>query len=95
VVPGQDMHYNIIPMRKTLARIGDSTGLIIDKPILELMNLKQGDEVDLDLVEEALVIRPARGKKKDANKSQRKDRLAALKIQMLKDIGETLRKLAK
>jgi antitoxin component of MazEF toxin-antitoxin module len=82
-------------MRKTLARIGDSTGLIIDKPILELMDLKQGDEVDIDLVEEALVIRPARGKKKATTKSQRKERLEAIKIQMRKDIGETLRKLAK
>jgi antitoxin component of MazEF toxin-antitoxin module len=82
-------------MRKTLARIGDSTGLIIDKPILELMDLKQGDEVDIDLVEEALVIRPARPKKNTATKSQRKDRLAAIKIQMRKDIGATLRKLAK
>ena len=78
-------------MRKTLARIGDSTGLIIDKPILELMELRQGDAVDVDLVDDALVIRPADAKKA----AKRKERLAAIKAQMHEDIGVALRKLAK
>lgn len=93
LAPGAAGNYNLILMRKTLTKIGDSTGLIIDKPILQLMDLSLGDEVELDLVEGALVVRPASGRR--ATPAQRKAQIAALKERMKGDIGGTLRKLAK
>ena len=80
-------------MRKTLTKIGDSTGIIIDKAILQLMNLSQGDEVEIDFVDGALVVRPARGKK--TTPAQRKAQIATLKERMRSDIGGTLRKLSR
>lgn len=88
------MYYNNIAMRKTLTRVGDSTGLIIDKPILQLLELSQGDEVEIDLIEEALVIRPV-NRRRPAKAAEKKAKLAAIKARMHGDIGGTLRKLAK
>ncbi len=81
-------------MRKTLTRVGDSTGLIIDKPILQLLELRQGDEVEIDLIEEALVIRPV-NRRRPTKAAEKQAKLAAIKARMHEDIGGTLRKLAK
>ena len=48
-------------MRKRIVAIGNSAGLIFDKPILNLVGLGLGDEVTLELSGDgALVIRPAK-----------------------------------
>ena len=34
-------------MRKKLSAVGNSYGLVIEKPILELLNIKSGDQTSL------------------------------------------------
>ena len=46
-------------MNKRLSVIGNSLGLIIDKPILERLNIDRDTVLELKTDGEALIIRPA------------------------------------
>jgi antitoxin MazE len=47
-------------MTKKLARLGNSVGIVIDKPILELLGIDPDGEVDITTDGERLVITPHR-----------------------------------
>jgi len=47
-------------MRKRLTKIGSSLGVIIDKPILDLLKITPETELDLETNGEDLVLRPVR-----------------------------------
>ncbi len=47
-------------MRKTLSNIGNSLGLIIEKPILELLRIDKDTQLEITTDGEALIIRPIR-----------------------------------
>ena len=66
-------------LHKKLIPVGDSTGIIIDKAVLQLLELSQGDEVKLDVVDGALVL-----SRRDSRLNSRKkfDRLAKIRAQM-------------
>lgn len=49
-----------MPFVKRLTRIGGSTGLIIDLPLLQQLELSTDSEVEVSLENHALVIRPHR-----------------------------------
>ncbi len=46
-------------MIKTISKIGNSAGLILDQTILELVHLKVGDEVDVSVDPVSRVVRIA------------------------------------
>lgn len=74
-------------MIKKLTAIGNSLGLIIERPILELLDIDKETPLEVRTDGEALIIRP-----------QRKSRSARLKAsaeRMMNAHDETLRKLAK
>ncbi len=74
-------------MVKTLTAIGNSFGVIIDKPILDLLRIDRDTRLEISTDGEALVIRPVR---EDHSRRVR----GATKRMM--DIHEsTLRKLAR
>lgn len=52
-------------MPKRLTAIGNSFGLIIDKPILELLDIDRNTDLEMKTDGEALIIRPARSKKSE------------------------------
>ena len=79
-------------LTKHLTKIGDSTGIIIDRPILSLLGLERGDEVQLRVEGNKLIIE--RAPELDGP-ARRRAKLAKVKERMHGDIGETLRKLAK
>ena len=79
-------------LTKHLTKIGDSTGIIIDRPILSLLGLERGDEVQLRVEGNKLIIE--RAPELDGQ-ARRRAKLAKVKERMHGDIGETLRKLAK
>ena len=79
-------------LTKHLTKIGDSTGIIIDRPILGLLGLERGDEVQLRVEGNKLIIERA---SEVDSKASRRAKLARAKERMPGDIGETLRKLAK
>jgi antitoxin MazE len=74
-------------MIKRLTAVGNSLGLIIERPILELLDIDKETPLEVRTDGEALIIRP-----------QRKNRSARLKAaaeRMMDAHDETMRKLAK
>jgi antitoxin MazE len=76
-------------MVKRLQTIGNSSGLILDKPILELLKITPDTDLDISTDGERLIITPLRG---DA---LRKRKLERAQARTLKSHAETFRKLAK
>ncbi|HWO24685.1 MAG TPA: hypothetical protein VNO30_38345 [Kofleriaceae bacterium] len=74
-------------MIKKLSAVGNSLGLIIERPILELLGIDRDTELEVKTDGEALIIRPARSGKKERVRESTK--------RMMSVHRETLRKLAK
>jgi len=47
-------------MVKRLCKIGNSTGVIIDKPLLDLLGLRADSPVEMSVEAGALVVKPLR-----------------------------------
>jgi len=78
---------------KTLINIGGtSTGLILDKVILEFLKLEQGSQVvlDIDSTTRTLTVRPA-----THADMERRDKFRKAQKQILSRHGEAFRKLSK
>ena len=73
-------------MVKTLSAIGNSLGLIIEKPILELLNITRDTKLEVKTDGEALIIRPVR----EAHRS----RLQRATERLMDQHDDTLQKLA-
>ena len=50
----------VITMRKNLTHIGNSLGLVIEKPILELLDITRETELDVTTDGKRLIIEPVR-----------------------------------
>ena len=74
-------------MRKKLSAIGNSLGLVIEKPILELLDFTRDTELDMTTDGERLII-------SRASKSKRA-RVKASLARAMDAPDESLRKLAK
>ena len=74
-------------MIKKLSAVGNSLGLIIERPILELLDITKDTALEIKTDGEALIIRPVRLSKKE--------RIRASTKRMMAVHDETLRKLAK
>jgi antitoxin MazE len=79
---------NILPMTRTLTVIGDSLGLILDKPLLEQLRIDKDTPLEIQTEGQSLIIRPVRAE-------DRRSRLRAATEKMMDAHDETLRKLAK
>lgn len=74
-------------MRKKLSAVGNSYGLVIEKPILELLSIDRDTELEMTTDGERLIIEPVRtGGKKSLRASAKK---------VMKKHDATFRKLAK
>ena len=76
-------------MIKKLSAVGNSLGLIIERPILELLDITKDTLLEVKTDGEALIIRPAKRSK------NRKERIRESTRRMMAVHDETLRKLAK
>ncbi len=74
-------------MIKKLSAIGNSLGLIIERPILELLDIDKDTPLEVKTDGEALIIRPV--------KASKRERIRASSKRMMSAHAETLRKLAK
>jgi antitoxin component of MazEF toxin-antitoxin module len=74
---------------KRLQAIGNSAGIIIDKPILDLLRITPETELELETDGQRLIITPVR----EAN--QRARRLAKVQSRVVRKHERTFRKLAK
>lgn len=73
-------------MIKTLTAIGNSLGVIIDKPILDLLNIDRDTRLEIRTDGEALIIRPTR--------EDHESRMRKATERMMDRHDSTLRKLA-
>lgn len=73
-------------MEKTLSTIGNSLGLIIERPILDLLNIDKDTRLEVRTDGEALIIRPIR--------ESRRERVRNATERLMNSHDETLRKLA-
>jgi antitoxin component of MazEF toxin-antitoxin module len=74
-------------MIKKLSTVGNSLGIIIERPILELLEITKDTPLEIKTDGEALIIRPV--------KQSKKERVRASGERMMRIHDETLRKLAK
>lgn len=74
-------------MIKKLSAVGNNLALIIERPILELLNITQQTPLEIKTDGEAIIIRPV--------KLGEKERIRESTKRMMAVHGETLRKLAK
>jgi antitoxin component of MazEF toxin-antitoxin module len=79
-------------LTKRLTKIGDSTGLVIDKPILDLLGLARGDEVELRVEDERLIVGPV---EVSARAGRNRAKFAKAKARVHTNVGTALQKLAK
>ena len=79
--------YNTVAMIKKLSAVGNSLGLIIERPILELLNITKDTALEVKTDGEALIIRPV--------KLSKKERVRESTRRMKAVHDKTLRKLAK
>ena len=73
-------------MRKKLSAVGTSFGLVIEKPILELLTIDRDTELELSTDGDRLIIEPIRPGRKSLRSSAEK---------VMKKHDQTFRKLAK
>lgn len=74
-------------MRKRLSAIGNSLGLVIEKPILELLHIDRDTELDMTTDGERLIITPVQ--------RQRRATVLAAAKRVMDAHDKTFRKLAK
>ena len=74
-------------MRKKLSAIGNSLGIVIEKPILELLDISRHTELEMTTDGQRLIIEPIRKGKKQ--------RVKEAVEQIIVEHESTLRKLAK
>jgi antitoxin component of MazEF toxin-antitoxin module len=73
-------------MRKKLSAIGNSLGIVIEKPILELLDIDRETELEMTTDGQRLIIEPVR---------RRRQRVLASAKKVMDAHDETFRKLAK
>ena len=76
-------------MVKHLQAVGNSSGIIIDKPILELLRITPDTELDISTDGERLIITPLRAE------VNRKSKIARAQARTMTNHERTFRKLAK
>lgn len=77
-------------MRKNLSAIGNSLGLVIEKPILELLNITRDTELEVTTDGTRLIVEPVR----EEEAKGRRGRVGAATKRVIKNHGRTLRRLA-
>lgn len=74
-------------MSKRLQKIGNSLGIIVDKPILDLLRITADTELDLSTDGRRLIVTPL-------SPEERSSRLARVQERILESHADTFRKLA-
>lgn len=79
--------YNIVIMRKNLTVIGNSLGLIIEKPILDILGITKETQLEMRTDGHRLVIEPV-------DPEERKERVRSITRKLINTHEKTFRKLA-
>lgn len=77
-------------MRKNLSAVGNSLGIVIEKPILELLGITRDTELEVTTDGTRLIVEPIR----EAESKGRRGRVGAATKRVMKNHDRTLRRLA-
>jgi antitoxin MazE len=80
--------YNIVRMRKNLIIVGNSLGIIIEKPILELLGISKETQFEMITDGKRLILEPVK-------EEDRTERIKSATRRVMKNHDQTLRELAK
>lgn len=75
-------------MRKNLTAIGNSLGLVIEKPILDLLGINKETQLEISTNGKHLIIKPVK-------ETGRAEKIKAATRRVMSNHDETFRKLAK
>ena len=79
-------------MRKHLSTVGNSLGLVIEKPILELLNITKDTELEVVTDGERIIVEPIRSK---AERDEHQRRVTTSTKKVIARHRELFAKLAK
>jgi antitoxin MazE len=83
--------YSYNMLSKKLIPVGNSLGLVIDKPILDMLSISKDTELEIRTEGNALIIMPVRKDKEHERERSFRDALQWV----IEHHGETLQKLSK
>lgn len=75
-------------MRKRLTKIGNSLGLVLDRPLLDQLGVDADTELELSTDGSVLLISPVRGKRRDAKLKRVTDRVLETYAGAFKKLAE-------
>lgn len=76
-------------MIKTLRKVGNSSALLLDKPILELLGLEEGGEVQLTVESGTLIVEPVNPRPVNQERFQAAlDRVVSTRRDVLRKLAE-------
>ena len=61
-------------LRKKISSVGNSAAIVLSRDVLKLMNLEIGDEVELSVLDQALIVRSAQEAERSERVRQAADR---------------------
>ncbi len=77
-------------MRKNLSTIGNSLGLVIEKPIFELLNITRDTELEVTTDGTRLIIEPVRNNEES---KERRGRVGSATKRVMKNHDRALRRI--
>ncbi len=82
-------------MKKKLAKYGNSSALVIDKPILQLLNIDETTELEITTDGESIVITPIKVGKKAVKRVSQDPRMQKIFEDTIKKYDLVFKKLSK
>jgi antitoxin component of MazEF toxin-antitoxin module len=77
-------------MVKKLQKVGNSNALILDLPIMEMVGLEEGKEVQITVSNGSIIITPVDPRRVDPKELERHlDRIVGKRRQMLKELADS------
>ena len=77
-------------MVKKLQKVGNSNALILDLPIMEMVGLQEGKEVQITVSNGSIIITPVDPRRVDPEELERQlDRIVGERREMLKELADS------
>jgi antitoxin component of MazEF toxin-antitoxin module len=77
-------------MVKKLRKVGNSNAVILDLPIMEMVGLEEGKEVQITVSNGSIIITPVDPRRVDPEELERHlDRIVGERRKLLKDLAES------
>lgn len=75
-------------LRRKISTTGNSAALVLSQDLLGLMGIQVGDEVEVELVDRTLIVRPVGESTREASVAQAIDRIVARRRGLMRRLAE-------